>query len=492
MSEKRARSRAEADVPAGSMSFNDWKGEQLVVPVADWKPELLTQALDPNQRGMSSWWESIRDKYSLAVVNASRQIGKSFWACVLVTLLALVNPGWQIKYGAKTQKHARAFIMPHFRVIKKMIPPHLQPKWVAEDQNYVFDNGSTITIAGCDKRYAEALTGQHAHVFVIDEGGAIQDLEFIVREIALPQTLNTNGKLVIFSTPARTPGHAFKMFCDEAKENGTYIERQIFDNPRIGDAKIREMCKLAGGADSTTWQREYLVRHITEASAAVIPEATPLRLSRITMTETVLKATRSRFVDTFIIVVPEWNPHFTGVLWAHFDFPRQRIVIEDELLLRKLDSLDLAQALRERSEALWGDEKVHRVIAPTVDDDLIREMADLGWAFAGTGVKDFDMSNQRLRHSVTHRRGPSLWIHERCGDTRRQLEQGVWSDRKKREIESSKLDGNYPLLKAAVCLREDVNEKHDAMAGLYRSRFRPAHREYTKTGKVMRKLFGLG
>ncbi len=28
--------------------------------------------------------------------------------------------------------------------------------------------------------------GQHAHVFVVDEGGAIADLDFIVREIALP------------------------------------------------------------------------------------------------------------------------------------------------------------------------------------------------------------------------------------------------------------------------------------------------------------------
>lgn len=482
MTEKRARSRGDATAPA----------EQLVVPVSEWKPELLTKQLDPNQRNMTSWWESIRGKYKLAVVNASRQIGKSFWACVMVMMLALQNPGWQIKYGAKTQKHARGFILPHFREIKRFIPVELQPKWVAEDSHYRFDNGSTITIAGCDRRYAELLTGQHAHVFIVDEGGAIKDLDFIVREIALPQLLNTNGKLVIFSTPARSPGHSFKKFCDEAKEKGTYIERQIFDNPRISDAAIREMCELAGGADSTTWKREYLVQHITEASAAVLPEATPLRLQRVKLTETVMRATKSPAVDSYIVVVPEWNPSMTGVLWAHFDFTKNRIVVEDELLMRSLDSMELATALRETTARLWGEnEKVFRVISPNVEDDLVCEMADLGWHFTGTGMKDFDTSNQRLRHSLTHRRGPQLWIHERCGDLRRELEQAVWSDRKKREIQATKDDGNYPLLKAAVVLREDIVLSHDPMRG-HRLKSRWHERKpLSKTGMAFARAVGV-
>lgn len=517
MTEKRARRANDADAPASPgqrgllVPVHEWtpqrdaKGKCIVkttwVEREKWTPELLAKPLDFNQRGMSSWWDSIRDKYKLAVVNASRQIGKSFWACTLVVMAALLNPGWQIKYGAKTQKHARGFILPHFRYLRSLLPEDVRDsmRWSAEDQNYTFDNGSTITIAGCDKQYAEALTGQHAHLFIIDEGGAIRDLDFIVNDIALPQTLNTGGKLVIFSTPARTPGHSFKKYCDDTKAHGTLLERQIFDNPRLSDATIREYCELAGGVDSTQWKREYLVQHVTEASAAVCPEATPLRMQRITITETNLVSTRSPSIDSYIVVVPQWNPNFTGALWAHWDFARNRLVVEDELLVPKLDTEELALAMREKTEALWGAEhRVFRVVAPNVEDDLICEMSDNGWSFTGTSMKDFDTSNQKLRHSIKHRSGkPALWIHERCGDLRRQLENAVWSDKKRREIEASRMDGSYPLLLAAVVLREDMQERHDAMALDRRWRrygLPHAHlpvRAASKVGMAMKRMFRL-
>lgn len=459
---------------------------QLVVELADWKPELLKKRLDSNQVGMTDWWEKTKDLYSLSVVNASRQIGKSFWAVCLALICAFTNPGWQIKYGAKTQKHARGFIMPHFRSLLRDVPRERWPEWREEDSQFIFDNGSTITVAGCDRQYAEALTGQHAHLFIIDEGGAIRDLKFVVQEIALPQTLNTNGRLAIFSTPARSPGHAFKSFCDEAKENGTYLERTIFDNPRISNETIRKFCKLAGGPNSTTWAREYLVQHVTEESAAVVPEANASRMKLITITEERLKATRSALVDPYIVVVPEWNPNFTGVLWGHWDFGQQRIVIEDDLLMRKLDTAELVNEMTLRAISLWGAQKVFRTVAWDADDDLICDVSEQGWSFTGTSVKDFDTSNQRLRHSIKHRRGPPLYIHERCGDLRRQLENAVWSDKLKRTVERSEMDGFYPLLKAAVCLREDVEQGHDP-APRVPGRFRQPRRESSTTALALKR-----
>jgi hypothetical protein len=477
--------------------------EQPQLPGVDWKPRSLEKRYDQNQRHMAAWLESVRDRYRLVVVNASRQIGKSFWLCVMMTIYGLENPGAQIKYGAKTQKHVRKIIKPHLRAIFRDLPEELRPEWSQEDGEYVFKNDATITVAGCDKDYAEALVGQHAHLFIIDEGGAIKDLAYVVRDIALPQTLNTNGQLIIASTPARTGGHAYKSFCDEAKSHGTYIERDIFENRRISDNTIREMCELAGGPLSSTWRREYLVQHVTDESTAGVPEATRARLNAITVTDEQLRVTRSPWVDRYIAVMPMWNPNFTGVLWGHFDYRKNRMVVEDNYILRKMDSLLLTQVMAERSERLWGPEAdVFRCIAP-IDDALIVELADLGWQFVPTTVeisasggfgKNIDTAMQKVRHSTTHRRGVPLFIHERCEDLKRQLENATWDATRKR-FERSDLDGFYPLLTALVCWRQDMNEKHDPTPENAANRRAIIHPDFGRARSAkhasVRKIFGI-
>jgi hypothetical protein len=471
------------------------KKAQPELPGAEWKPRSLEKRYDENQRFMSRWLDTVKNRYRLVTVNASRQIGKSFWLCIMMTIFGFENPGAQIKYGAKTQKHVRKIIRPHLRAIFSDIPKELRPEWSQEDGEYVFKNDSTITVAGCDREHAEALVGQHAHLFIIDEGGAIKDLAYVVRDIALPQTLNTGGKLIIASTPARTGGHAFKTFCDEAAEHGTYIERDIFENPRISDATIREYCELAGGPQSSSWQREYLVKHITDESTAVVPEATRARLKQVTLSEEQLKVTRSQWVDHYIAVVPMWNPNFTGVLWGHFDFLKNRMVVEDNFILRKMDSLELTSLLHVRAEELWGPEfETFKCVGP-IDDPLIVELSSLGWQFVPTiSLETIDTSIQKVRHSLTHRRGVPLYLHERCEDLARQLENASWDSTRKKFMRSE-LDGFFPLLTALVCWRHDLNEKHDATPEFIRSRrsFLSPHFDSGQSARhaSVKKLFGI-
>lgn len=477
---------------------------QPELPGVDWKATELLKKLDSNQREMSRWLKSKRGGYGLIVVNASRQLGKSLWLCDEVLVFALENPGAQIKYGAKTQKQARKIIRPHFRDLFKLMPEELRPVWNQEDGEYVFANEATITIAGCDRDYAEALAGQHAHIFIIDEGGAVKDLDFIIKEIAAPQTLNTDGRLIICSTPARTGGHAFKSYCEDAKAHGTYLERTIFDNPRITDKKIRDMCELAGGPESSSWQREYLVKHIADESGAGLPEATIARLKSITVTDDQLRVTRSPWVDRYIAAMPMWNPNFTGVVWAHFDYRRNHLVVEDNLILRKLDSLVLAEELRQRCEFLWGpDAELYKCVVGTDEGSMLIELNELGWTFMPTSVKELATTPggdtargalAKLRHSITHRRGPKLLIHERCEDLRRQLEGATW-DKTRKKFERSQVDGFYPLVSALVALRQDLNDKHDATPENAAGRRAIIHPDYGQVRKRVhdgfRRLFGV-
>lgn len=476
---------------------------QPQLPGVDWKPRSLLELLDSNQQEMSTWLEAARSRYRLLVVNASRQLGKSFWLCVYMIIYAFEHPGAQIKYGAKSQKHVRKIITPHLRAIFRSIPMSMRPTWHPDDGEWVFENEATITVAGCDKDYAESLVGQHAHVFIIDEGGAVVDLAYVVRDIALPQTLNTGGRLIIASTPARAGGHAFKTFCEEAKAHGTYLERDIFHNPRITDSAIREMCDLAGGATSTTWKREYLVEHVTDESTAVIPEATSERMAALTVTQQQLELTRSTWVDRYIAVMPIWNPNFTGIVWAHFDFVRKRMVVEDALIIRKMDTQLLTQALQSRSEALWGtDFETYRCILGSSEGGWLTELHELGWNFVPSKVEKIDqqpgsdaarLELQKLRHSLTHRRGLPIYIHERCEDLKRQLENATW-DKTRKKFLRGELDGYYPLVTALTCLRADVNERHDpapANAAGKRTIWHPEQARDSERKRAIRKLFGL-
>lgn len=464
--------------------------------VEEWVRGKLEKRLDPNQLGMSRWWTQVQHKYRIAVVNASRQIGKSFWALNHALAYAMTNPGAQVKYGATTAKQARTIIRPHFNVLLSDCPDKLKPKWVAEDSLYYFPhNNATISILACDEGYAESSAGQHAHLFIIDEGGQVDNLEFIVRDIALPMTLNTKGRVIIFSTPARSKGHSFKSFCDEAMARGTYLKRVIYDNPRLSKEEIQELCDAAGGKDSTTWRREYLVEHVTDEDTAVVPEATSERLLGITLTDDVIKSTRSSFIDRYVVVKPGWNPNVTGALFAHFDFGKQRMVIEDELVLPKMDSLVLAEQLSLKCGALWGEMKPFRLLGP-VDDKLIVEMNEQKWSFSSMPEQTADVDIGRLRHSITHRRGTKLYIHERCDITRRQLENAVW-DKSRKRFEHSKVDGRYELTSAAIYFRRELNERHNPTPrGL---EHHPAvglviddsnDRRQTPMAKSMRQVFG--
>jgi hypothetical protein len=429
---------------------------------------ILERRLDSNQRELRKWFQHAQTKGRRLVLNASRQQGKSFWAVAEALTFCFLNPKAQVKYGAPSKIQTRGIVMPHIRDLLDGdfskgvpgVPMHLRPKWVAEDSSYLFPNGAVLTIIACDEAKADSITGQHAHLFFIDEAGQIDNLDFIVRDIARPMLMNTRGHMLIFSTPPRSKGNSFRMYCGEAKEKGLYCFRDIFDNPRLTDDEIKQECEDAGGVHSTTWKREYLCEFVTDEETAVLPEATAERTEAITITDEVLRATRSPFVDPYVVVKPGWNPNFTGVLFGHYDFRLKRAVVENELVIRKMDSALLHQSLGEKLLETWGEgAKPFRSLGP-IEDKLLVEMHTFGWKFSSPPIDLTDVDINKLRHSIAHVRGPKLFLHERCTATRRQFENAVWN-KKRTGFEPHRDDGRYELVTAGIHFRQAINEKHD-------------------------------
>lgn len=443
-----------------------------------WRRGLIAPLLlDSNQLTMHDWLEAALLRNRLIVVNKSRQLGGSFWVLVEAVSLALRQPGAQIKYAAQTQKQVRKILRPHLRAIFKTCPEEHRPRFHSQDGEYRFPNGSTITIAGCDRENAETLRGQHAHLAIVDEGGAIADLEYVVNDILMPQTLNTRGRILIISSPAKRPGHPFKTFCDLAEMNGTLLERTIHDNPRISEEEKAELCRAAGGPDSTTWKREYLAMHVTDEESAVVPEATREQLAAQTLqlTGEFDLSYRPEAFDTYLWVDPGWSPDFTGILWAIWDFARGRIIIEDEFVMRRMVTAKLNEVLRERTDRLWGRGHVPYMCVADVDHRLIADLSLTGgWAFMPAQKDNLDEGINRVRMGISGQRLP-IWTHPRCKSTRRQLENAIWN-KSRTKFDRSSVDGHYDLLAALIYGRRHFHDWRNPL---------PKHRPFTGAGIII-------
>ncbi len=430
---------------------------------AAWARGMLSWKLDSNQDEMYLWFNEAKKKSRLLTANCSRQIGKSVFALVLCLEYAIQNPGAQIKYAAQTGKQVRKILRPHMRMLLEDCPEELRPKFHSQDGEYRFPNGSVWTIAGVDRDNVETLRGQHANFIVVDEGGQTDDLTYVIDSVLMPQTLNTGGRILLLSTPAPSAGHPFKQYCDKAEAVGALIERTIWSNPRLSEETIREFMAEAGGEDSTTWKREYLVQHVTDEATAVMPEANRQRLKATTIVlagEGDLSYRPTHF-DTYIWMDPGWNPDFTGIQWAIWDFPNGRCVIEDDFVMRRLDTETLAGVLRDRTDALWGRGHIPHLCVSDLDGRLIADLAKLGFMFMPTQKDNLDQAINQLRLSVAGQSIP-FWTHPRCTATRRQYENATWN-RTRTKFNRGDLDGHYDLLAASIYGRRNLQTWRNPM-----------------------------
>src|SRR3990167_1821472 len=460
-----------------------------------WRQGLLSWKLDSNQLDMYAFFEANNKKSTKHVWNCSRQIGKSWALCLIAAEYALRHPGCQIKYAAPTAKAVKKIIRPHFREIFRDCPLDLRPSFHTADGEYRFRNGSSITVAGCDREKAESLRGQHAHLAIVDEAGFIDDLAYWIQDVLLPQTLNTRGVIIICSTPAKSPGHSFKSFCEKAEEDGTYIHRTIYHNPRLEPEQVRVMMAEAGGETSTTWMREYLAQHVTDEESAVIPEATEWKMREgIILVDPAAPLTyRPAFFDTYVFMDVGWSPDFTGLLFCVWDFEKATLIAEDEFMMRRMDTDALAAVLEQKTRALWGPGRPYLCISD-VDARLIADLAKRGWYFSPAQKDNKDAAINELRLMITGKKY-ALRTHPRCKALRRQLRNATWNKAKTR-FERTDLDGHFDLVDCLIYGRRHFHPHHDPTPPAFgfdpRKTIRIIEQKpMTASAKTISRLFGI-
>lgn len=222
-----------------------------------WHQGVLIWLLYPVQKELYESYINCKDK--IIVWNCSRRLGKSYALSVIAVETCLKKPNALVKYCCAKQKDAKNIIRPLIREIIETCPVELKPEFKTQDGDWVFPNGSRIQLTGLDAGRAESVRGGSSDLCIIDEAGLIDDLPYIITSIILPTTSTTKGKVILASTPPKSPNHPFiTRYLNKARIEGNLVTKTIYDNPNIDKDEFDKLVDESGGLDSIDFQREYL------------------------------------------------------------------------------------------------------------------------------------------------------------------------------------------------------------------------------------------
>ena len=384
------------------------------------------------------------------VVNSARRLGKSTLLCMFALEHALQNPNAQIKYAAETQRSVRKIIVPLMRMILQQCPKHLKPVFRSHDGVYTFNNGSEIHIAGAAMDQADSLRGTACDLAIIDEAGFIDELEYLVDSVLLPQTLTRpHSRIIMASTPSRTPDHPFvSKYMSQAMEVGAYSKYTIYDNPLLTPETIEEFKVEAGGENSTTWRREYLAEVVTDMERAIFPEATQEEL----MQKLIYPVERPPFYLP-ITAIDLGYLDYTGILFGYYHFPLGKIVIEDEILINRATSQDIVQMCLTKEKQLWGNNApmVRVVDAPAI---VVADMNEThNFRCRPPEKSDLTANVNRVRMDLA---AQNIVFSPNCTATVAQAKFATW-DAARKSFSRNSSGGHWDLVAALIYLCRHID-----------------------------------
>lgn len=405
-----------------------------------WKEGKLASVLLAHQMPLYRVFHTRRARKT--VFHCSRRLGKSWTLLTLASETCLRKRRAIVRYGAATQKDVHEIIHPLMRQISDLAPEYLRPIWNQAKGKYIYPSTEAeLIVSGLDEGRADNLRGASMDLGIIDEAGFIDDLDYVIRSVLMPQTLTTDGRILLSSTSPRTAGHPFVDFLEQAKQDGSYIKQTIFDDSRPDVlARIPEFMKEAGGADSTTWKREYLCDILTDETSALVPE--------FQKQEAVIVKpwTRPPFFHRYV-AMDLGLIDFTAVLFGYVDFENAKHVIEDEILMNRKDSSEIAEAIKKKEKALWG------IVPPflRIADGNALTIFDFNsihkLAFGQARNDELEAAINNVRLEVL---SGGIVIDPRCQNLIKHLKYGVWDKTHRRFDREPNIFGHYDLVAALM------------------------------------------
>ena len=420
-----------------------------------WRRGILDFKLDLNQIEMRRIYRESQGK--IIVWACSRRLGKTWTLCVVAIEQCLKKKNCLVKYLAPQQKMVRQIIRPIMRQLIADCPEDIRPIEKTADGLWYFPStGSQIQMAGCDNGRAESVRGSNADLCIIDEAGFVNnELEYIINSILLPTTATTKGKILLASTPPKSPTHDFVFFMNLARSENSFVRKTIYDNPRLTKQDIDLLIRAAGGVDSVTFKREYLAHVITDDESAVVPEFNEELKKKI-----IKPWVKPAFFDTYV-AMDVGMKDLTVVLFAYYDYKAGKLIIEDEFVIngQKLTTQALAEGVRHKESTHFSNPFTGEPNEPymRVSDNNLILINDLwrlhGLLFYPTKKDDADAALNNMRILL---KDEKIIINPRCVALIRHLEGATWNKNKTSYTRSGD-DGHFDGVDSLKYLIRNVN-----------------------------------
>lgn len=419
-----------------------------------WSRGYLRWKLDDNQKKA---YDAIEEVHGGSFyLNKARRIGGSYLLCLRAIEACLKKPNAQVKYAAPTAKAVRKIIQPNIRKILSDCPAELRPEWNSMDMEYRFKNGSTISIAGCENQNYENLRGTEADEIYMDEVGFIDDLIYIINDVLMPQVQDTGGRIILCSTPPRSPGHESVKIAMDHKSAGRYWGCTVWDNPRRTRAQHEAYFKQIASSqgmevdqyfESVTFKREYLGEFIADEAHSVIPE-----WSRDLEKHIVRAVPDIKYFDAYTALDVGWKDGMAAV-FGYWNYNQEKLIILDEYLVFRKTTDIVAEGIKAKEIELWGQKEPYLRIS----DNNLQFIADLNskgkMSFIPTAKDHKEVQINKLREWIRLRK---IVIHPRCKRLVTQLASTTWN--KARTSYERTPDGHGDLLDALVYMVRNVRK----------------------------------
>jgi PBSX family phage terminase large subunit len=448
-----------------------------------WNRGNLSFKFHSGQQQIDDAFKSVQQM--LFVCLCARRYGKTFWGICKAFETAIQKKKSRIIIAAAFQKDVAEFIIPLAQQILEDCPVSLQPKYISNTKKFVFPNKSQVLLVGLDKN-PDAGRGQYCDLYLFEESGFISETQFnyIYSSVVMPMTVNRpDSKVIMISTPPKSPSHPFRDFCEKAKLENAFIKLTIHDNPRIDEAtkaKYKKEC-----IHESDWLREYECEFAIDEQSAIIPEWNSNKFAK-----EVEKEKHTNLFHKYVAMDLGFKD-FTAILFAYYDFSKAQLIIEDEIVVNKKTLSEISELIKAKEQELWQNTKPYRRIS---DNDL-QAISDLGSThgvhFMATAKHDLQAAINKVREWTNNER---VIVSPKCKHLIGCLETGVWNNQRT-EFARSTVYGHFDGLAALTYLIRNIdiytNPIPKDYGVSYHTHWIPPDTDKSNTEQAIRDIFKL-
>ena len=442
----------------------------------------------------SMWLEDYDKFHAMAggetyVLEVGRRTGKSSFDMLIGIEECIRTPRCIVGYIAPVREKLTEYIQPILFDVLQDCPDEFKPEYIQKTNSLVFKNGSRIMFTGSNNKSYVTLRGFKLKLLLGDEFAFVDNFNFALDQVLRPALFDSNGKILLSSTPSPQLDHPFHVLADKQKLKGLYKHGTIYDAgyDKAAIAKLREE-----DLSDEDFRRECLAERVTDPRRTIVPEWDA---------KYELPVIRDEFFTFYQYVCAMdlgWSD-FTVVLWMYWDFKNAMLVVEDELVLRgpaMTTGWMMTELKAKEHDLFWENGREIKVPSQRVAD--VNNPLILSDISSVHGIHFFHPSKERKDVMVNQlrmlvKRG-GVKVNPRCKFLLASLKMAMWTEDRSEFAESETL-GHADAIDALIYGMRTINSQRNPIPFDYKlnpmTHYIPEEQVQTKDQNVFQKAFGL-